>query len=1558
VAAAWPVWRERLIGLAFFGAGIVLWLVGGLLPAAVQVALWAGLLLTLALVSAGGWLPLLGPVLAYDMIRTTRRGRYALLRVVYALALLLFILALHRAQPALLRGAWPPVNFNMARFAETFCYTFLAVQFAAVIALTPAYVAGAVAEEKDRKTLEFLLATDLRDREIVLGKMTSRVANLTLLLLTGLPILALTQLWGGVDFGLLLAAFADTGATLLSLAALGMVASVHCRKAREAVVLTYLAAAGYAGLSVLVYLLRSFPRVAALPLTTGTTPYQVGDLVDAFTGGNPGLLCLGIRDDLRAGITLPASVSARTGAYLAFHLLVTVVCTGWAVLRLRPLALADGPVQARTKKAGRRWRFGWRPRLGRRALLWKEVWAEPGMTFNWFGKAVLLLIVLVSFVPAAWLGGAFLVRYFEHGHWFWQDLAASVNTWVRVVGTLVACLTLLGVAVRAASSISGERDRQTFDSLLTAPVESNSILFAKWVGSLLSVRRAWLWLSLVWLLGIVTGGLNEPAVPWLLLSWFVYAGFLASLGLWFSMTCRTTLRATVWTLLTTAALGVGHWYLWLLFCMPLQLREDLFAWVVRFQMYGLTPPLALGWLAFGRDSIPSGIIGNSSSSADDPMGALYCLLGGLALWGTSGYVLYSLAARRFAVLTGRVPIPVPVVGRLSDLPQLENVPEPAPSTARPRRRRRVLLGALGGVVLLPVGWGVFKAVMADRHLNAALEEADHTDPGWRFGDILAAREAIPDNQNSGAVVMATAGLFPFWGGTEFPPTLDAIPPETRLSIDQWRDLTDGLEGAEGALLELGPLADLPDGRYPVTWSRDYIGTLVRHVDAMRVVRWVIWYDLMLRAEENDSDGALVVCRRLLNLGRSVGDEPLISTQHVRLDNARAATRGAQRVLAQGEPSEAALADLQRRLAEEEAHPGLLIGTRGDRAGLDGYMTGIQSGEFPWQDVARWGGPRPKGLGGFDTLRFSLTPGAEKESRAALLRYNTELVKAARLPPEQQGPAFERLDAKQTKLPLLVRPLLMPVTKVSERFRSGWAELRCAVAALAAERFRQRHNRWPERLAELVPDFLDKVPTDPFGGGPLLYKRLADGVVIYSAGPDGQDDGGDVRGAPDTSLTGKDLGFRLWDVTRRRQGPRASGASGVSFRRRVAQLGENVAGQAGVADVFGQLLHRGEAEVGHLLLADLQEAGYVAVLPPLHPQQFQHLQPQKVALLLPLAHHPPQAAHDGGALQRAPLVAAHQARRRRVMVQLLRQRVAAVRGGLQRVPPLAPQVVGQLVRGDGEQIRLQLAFVVEVGQAVEEADEGFLHHVLAGGAVAQPAVHEGQKPALVAADKRFPGARVALADFLDQQPVVVGRHDGGPWDEGLLLIIRRRAQVEQSACVRESRGRARRREHTFSCLTHHSLRLGVLNKDRVVANNGRLNLGGCRDRMHKYSNDGVAARNSSGRALERLSHFVCIVEGRRRRRPARPFLPREGGLPVRYLLAVFLPPAAVYLCRRPGQLPVSVLLTACLWVPGVVHALLLARAAAVRERADRVADAVLAREERLSRAYRRHAAARV
>jgi uncharacterized membrane protein YqaE (UPF0057 family) len=40
----------------------------------------------------------------------------------------------------------------------------------------------------------------------------------------------------------------------------------------------------------------------------------------------------------------------------------------------------------------------------------------------------------------------------------------------------------------------------------------------------------------------------------------------------------------------------------------------------------------------------------------------------------------------------------------------------------------------------------------------------------------------------------------------------------------------------------------------------------------------------------------------------------------------------------------------------------------------------------------------------------------------------------------------------------------------------------------------------------------------------------------------------------------------------------------------------------------------------------------------------------------------------------------------------------------------------------------------------------------------------------------------------------------------------------------------------------------------------------------------------------------------------------------YLLAIILPPAAVFLCGRRGQTPLNLILTLCLWVPGVIHAL--------------------------------------
>jgi hypothetical protein len=115
-------------------------------------------------------------------------------------------------------------------------------------------------------------------------------------------------------------------------------------------------------------------------------------------------------------------------------------------------------------------------------------------------------------------------------------------------------------------------------------------------------------------------------------------------------------------------------------------------------------------------------------------------------------------------------------------------------------------------------------------------------------------------------------------------------------------------------------------------------------------------------------------------------------------------------------------------------------------------------------------------------------------------------------------------------------LLMPANqKVSEAYRRSQAGLRCARVAVAAERYRRDKGRWPKTLDELTHDYLKAVPTDPYDGKPLRYKHLADGVIVYSVGPDKEDNGG-ARNRNNAQAKGIDYGFRLWDVAARRQPP--------------------------------------------------------------------------------------------------------------------------------------------------------------------------------------------------------------------------------------------------------------------------------------------------------------------------------------------------------------------------------------------------------------------------------------
>jgi hypothetical protein len=434
-----------------------------------------------------------------------------------------------------------------------------------------------------------------------------------------------------------------------------------------------------------------------------------------------------------------------------------------------------------------------------------------------------------------------------------------------------------------------------------------------------------------------------------------------------------------------------------------------------------------------------------------------------------------------------------------------------------------------------------------------MEQADRLDPGWRLEELEAKRAGIPDAENSALVVLNAARLLPKswrpWLG-EGTPANDALEksplaPAEQLDAQQVRDLIAALAPAKAALTESRKLSDLSNGRYLNTSGPDILLLQPPHLDDVGKIAALLSFDVLLRAQDHDIDGALASCQGLLNVARSVGDEPAFFSQVVRMQIGPMATRSIERVLAQGQPSEAALSALQRLLEKEAVEPLFLIGSRGQRVAWERLFEDLRSGKVMTS-----------------RLQQTVVSVAAYSSRAALLSLNNAIVEIAKLPVEEQlerlkeealfevnsrnpkDPTFAgRLQAGQRPLfatkdfPPFAKLYLVPrADKITTDLAKGQArtqaELRCAIAALAAERYRQAHGNWPSSLESLVPDYLAKVQADPFGGKPLRLRRLEKGMVIYSVGPDGQANGDIiVPGKPDGP------GFRLWDEQYRRQPPR-------------------------------------------------------------------------------------------------------------------------------------------------------------------------------------------------------------------------------------------------------------------------------------------------------------------------------------------------------------------------------------------------------------------------------------
>lgn len=84
----------------------------------------------------------------------------------------------------------------------------------------------------------------------------------------------------------------------------------------------------------------------------------------------------------------------------------------------------------------------------------------------------------------------------------------------------------------------------------------------------------------------------------------------------------------------------------------------------------------------------------------------------------------------------------------------------------------------------------------------------------------------------------------------------------------------------------------------------------------------------------------------------------------------------------------------------------------------------------------------------------------------------------------------------------------PVFRTLEKFETeATARLSLARICFALAAWRTANGVYPRQLGALVPEFLDRLPADPFSGGAFVYQQGLDDFKLYSLGPNGRDDGG-------------------------------------------------------------------------------------------------------------------------------------------------------------------------------------------------------------------------------------------------------------------------------------------------------------------------------------------------------------------------------------------------------------------------------------------------------------------
>ena len=405
---------------------------------------------------------MLGPIFNREFLTVPRRDRHHTARV--AALGLLWVIGI---------TAWQAtVGFTKdAALGETARFGLLLFQITAFVQVTlllffsALSAASTVAQEKDRRTFVLLLLTDMRDYEIVLGKMLGSLLPIAILFAITVPFFAMVLLLGGVSVTQVTQAIAVMAATAIAAGSLGGLVALWRERTFQALALAVLA---------LVFYLLVVQGVSLIGrLVTGADWSMATAWLDPFTA---------MMYVLEPPVPAPAVPPAY--GYALTMLALSVGLNGLGIWKLRKWNPSGEPVQQREAPDAADDSPETRAKAHAAPGEVRQVWANPIL---WreirtlaYGRRPLLIKVAYGVVVA-------LICYFAFDQLHRPyERPAFVAAYGLVPVTIVS---LLLVSAQAVTSITSERDGKALDLLLVTDVSPKEFVFGKLGGVLYNTKE-------------------------------------------------------------------------------------------------------------------------------------------------------------------------------------------------------------------------------------------------------------------------------------------------------------------------------------------------------------------------------------------------------------------------------------------------------------------------------------------------------------------------------------------------------------------------------------------------------------------------------------------------------------------------------------------------------------------------------------------------------------------------------------------------------------------------------------------------------------------------------------------------------------------------------------------------------------------------------------------------------------------------------------------------------------------------------------------------------------